>query len=350
MRTLAYNPLAGGLLTGKHRQLDDEPQAGSRFTRHVPRPLLEPRAVPAVERLRGVAKEAGLELLQLALRWVLGRPLVSGVLLGASSHDQLVANLDAVHGPPLDQDTLDACDEVWRTSAASPRPTTGDRHTLNLAGACMEPIPAFQLGDRTYSSIRAAIVSGELAPRQALVDRQLAEQLQVSRTPVREALHRLEADGLVQPRGRAGWEVSDFTEQDVHELFQLRLLLEPVGLDALSKTPDDALVERVATFFDGYDHPVAGEAYEDYVARDRAFHELLVACSGNRRLQRFYAVLGSHIDRGRHFLTGSAEGRADDTLDEHRAVATAVGTATSPERARRCCATCAPARSSWCAS
>jgi DNA-binding GntR family transcriptional regulator len=189
----------------------------------------------------------------------------------------------------------------------------------------MQPIPALQLGDRTYESIRAAIVSGELAPRQALVDRQLAEQLQVSRTPVREALHRLEAEGLVQPRGRAGWEVSDFTEQDVHELFQLRLLLEPVGLDALSKTPDDALVERVATFFDGYDHPVAGEAYEDYVARDRAFHELLVACSGNRRLQRFYAVLGSHIDRGRHFLTGSAEGRADDTLDEHRAVAAAVG-------------------------
>jgi DNA-binding GntR family transcriptional regulator len=188
----------------------------------------------------------------------------------------------------------------------------------------MRPIPAVQLGDRTYEAIRAAIVSGELAPRQALVDRQLAEQLQVSRTPVREALHRLEADGLVQARGRAGWEVTDFTEQDVHELFQLRMLLEPAGLDALAKAPDDALVERVATFFDGYDHPVAPDRYEDYVARDRAFHELLVACSGNRRLQRFYAVLGGHIDRGRHFLTGSAEGRADDTLDEHCAVAAAV--------------------------
>jgi DNA-binding GntR family transcriptional regulator len=189
----------------------------------------------------------------------------------------------------------------------------------------VRPIPAVQLGDRTYESIRAAIVGGELAPRQALVDRQLAEQLQVSRTPVREALHRLEADGLVQPRGRAGWEVTDFTEQDVHELFQLRMLLEPAGIDALAKAPDDALVERVATFFDGYDHPVAPDRYEDYVARDRAFHDLLVACSGNRRLQRFYAVLEAHIDRGRHFLTGSARGRTDDTLDEHRAVAVAVG-------------------------
>jgi DNA-binding GntR family transcriptional regulator len=188
----------------------------------------------------------------------------------------------------------------------------------------MRPIPPVQLGDRTYESIRAAIVTGELVPGQSLVDRRLADELQVSRTPVREALHRLEADGLVQPRGRAGWEVTDFTEQDVHELFQLRMLLEPVGIDTLAKAPDDALVARVATFFDGYEHPIAGDRYEDYVARDRAFHELLVACSGNRRLQRFYTVIGSHIDRGRHFLTGSADGRADDTLDEHRAVAAAV--------------------------
>lgn len=189
----------------------------------------------------------------------------------------------------------------------------------------MRPIPPVQLGDRTYESIRSAIIGGELPAGQPLVDRQLADQLQVSRTPVREALHRLEADGLVQPRGRAGWEVTPFTEQDVHELFQLRMLLEPVGIDALAKARDDALLERVAAFFDGYDHPVTAERYEDYVARDRAFHELLVACSGNRRLQRFYAVIGSHIDRGRHFLTGSADGRADDTLDEHRVVAAAVG-------------------------
>jgi DNA-binding GntR family transcriptional regulator len=189
----------------------------------------------------------------------------------------------------------------------------------------MRPITPVHLRDRTYESIRAAIINGELAPAQPLVDRQLADQLQVSRTPVREALHRLEADGLAQPRGRAGWEVTDFTEQDVRELFQLRMLLEPVGLDALAKAPDDALIERMATFFDGYDHPIAQDRYEDYVARDRAFHELLVACSGNRRLQRFYAVLDSHIDRGRHFLTGSAEGRAEETLDEHRAVAEAVG-------------------------
>jgi aryl-alcohol dehydrogenase-like predicted oxidoreductase len=112
--TLAYNPLAGGLLTGKHRRPGDEPPAGSRFTKGMYRDRYwNPVQFEAVERLRGVAELAGLSLVELALRWVLARPLVSGILLGASSHEQLVADLDAVDGPPLDQDTLDACDEVW---------------------------------------------------------------------------------------------------------------------------------------------------------------------------------------------------------------------------------------------
>jgi aryl-alcohol dehydrogenase-like predicted oxidoreductase len=114
LSTLAYNPLAGGLLTGKHQRHGHEPEAGSRFTKGMYRDRYwNPVQFAAVERLRGVAKEAGLSLVELALRWVVARPFVSGILLGASSHEQLVANLKAVDGPPLDQDTLDACDEVW---------------------------------------------------------------------------------------------------------------------------------------------------------------------------------------------------------------------------------------------
>lgn len=118
---VVYNPLAGGLLTGKHAP-DQEPPPGSRFTRATYRERYwnEP-LFAAVDDLRGVAAAAGVSLLELALRWVRDRPLTDRVLLGASSVDQLRANLDAVSGPPLDADTVAACDAVWeRIGAITP--------------------------------------------------------------------------------------------------------------------------------------------------------------------------------------------------------------------------------------
>lgn len=185
-------------------------------------------------------------------------------------------------------------------------------------------IEAVQLGGRTLESLRAAIISGELPPGEPLRDRQLADMLGVSRTPVREALQRLESAGLVVARGRAGWEVSPFTEQDVHELFQLRRLLEPVGLERLAQEPDEEAIVRIGGFFEDYHRPIPVESYPEYFKRDHAFHKQLIACSGSERIKHFYAVLETHIDRGRHFLTTAAVGRADETLAEHRAVCRAI--------------------------
>lgn len=188
----------------------------------------------------------------------------------------------------------------------------------------LTPIEPVHLADRTLASVRAAIITGELPPGAPLRDRQLAEMLGVSRTPVREALHRLEAIGLVAPRGRTGWIVSPFTEQDVRELFQLRMLLEPLGLEELAKSPDLRAIEQIAGFFSDYRHPIPVERYGRYFQEDNAFHKRLVACSSNRRAQDIYAVMESHIDRGRHFLISATGGRADETLDEHLAIVAAV--------------------------
>ncbi|MBA2317351.1 MAG: aldo/keto reductase [Euzebyales bacterium] len=113
LTNVVYNPLAGGLLTGKHR-LEAQPANGARFSQETYRDRYWNAAqFRAVERLRDVADLAGLTLVELSLRWLLGRPLVDAVLLGASSLEQLRANLDALDGPPLDDDTLAACDDVW---------------------------------------------------------------------------------------------------------------------------------------------------------------------------------------------------------------------------------------------
>jgi DNA-binding GntR family transcriptional regulator len=185
-------------------------------------------------------------------------------------------------------------------------------------------IEAVGLGDQVYESVRQAIVQGELKPGEHLRDRKLAAALGVSRTPVRDALHRLRSAGLVESRGRTGWVVTEFTERDVKELFELRRLLEPVGLERLARDPAEDAVAEIGGFFEPFSHPIPREDYLGYFARDNAFHKLLVRHSGNQRLQSFYEVIESHIDRGRHFLSTTAAGRVDATLDEHLAICRAV--------------------------
>lgn len=192
--------------------------------------------------------------------------------------------------------------------------------------AALQPIESIGLGDSAFESIRTAIINGDLAPGEPLRDRTIALALGISRTPVREAFHRLEATGLVEPLGRVGWKVGTFSATDVHEIFQMRRLLEPVGIDQLEKARDEEAIHKLVTFFDDYDSPISDTGLAGYFERDQAFHECIVKCSGNRRIVQAYSVMSNHISRGRRFLIRSATGRADETLHEHRAVTGALST------------------------
>lgn len=189
----------------------------------------------------------------------------------------------------------------------------------------LRPIESVALGDRAFQSIRTAIINGDLKPGEPLRDRNLADALGISRTPVREALQRLASIGLVESQGRTGWNVvGPFTEEDVHEIFQVRRLLEPAGIDQLEREPDPVAIGKLVRFFDDYEQPIREDSLGQYFGRDHAFHELIISCTKNSRIIQFYSAMGNHINRGRRFLILSATGRADETLDEHRAVTDAL--------------------------
>jgi len=110
-----YNPLAGGLLTGKHSQ-QSGPTAGTRFDgnkMYQDRYWLDDDFA-AVEELRSIARDAGKTLVELALQWLLTQPVVDSIILGASRLEQLQENLKAAEGPRLDKAVLDRCDAVWK--------------------------------------------------------------------------------------------------------------------------------------------------------------------------------------------------------------------------------------------
>lgn len=115
LSTIVYNPLAGGLLTGKHR-LEQVPTEDSRFTKPLYRERYwNPETFAAIGELSQIADAAGLTLIELSFRWLLARPLTTCLLLGASRIEQLEQNLAAVRGEAPDEATMRRCDEVWAT-------------------------------------------------------------------------------------------------------------------------------------------------------------------------------------------------------------------------------------------
>jgi aryl-alcohol dehydrogenase-like predicted oxidoreductase len=109
-----YNPLAGGLLTGKH-VLEAGPAQGTRFDGnelYLDR-YWHPEFFEAVTELQRIAERAGLSLPALAFRWLLSQPLVDSVILGVSSKAQFDDNLKACRGSSLSEDVLRECDAVW---------------------------------------------------------------------------------------------------------------------------------------------------------------------------------------------------------------------------------------------
>ncbi len=192
------------------------------------------------------------------------------------------------------------------------------------AMANLRPIKSVRLSESVYEAIESAILQGELAPDSTVRDRQLADVLGVSRTPVRDALHRLECYGLVRQRDSKGWMVTGVEPKDIREVFELRRTLEPLGLEYLSRDWDETTVQELSSSFDDFPKPLPRELYPYYLKRDHDFHRRIVECARNSRLTNFYTSLSHLIDRIRHYLSYGYEGRVDASLAEHRQICGAI--------------------------
>jgi len=119
MGMAVYNPLAGGLLAGKHKK--DKPEDNTRFAlnKEYWRRYWSQENFTAVERLQTIAGESELSLLQLSYKWLAIQPEVSTIICGVSNLSQLEENLGLLQGPPINQQALAACDELWHSLAGT---------------------------------------------------------------------------------------------------------------------------------------------------------------------------------------------------------------------------------------
>ncbi|TFC85438.1 aldo/keto reductase [Cryobacterium sp. TmT2-59] len=115
--TMVYNPLGGGLLTGKHRfaEVPTEGRFGSsKLATMYRQRYWNPQLFGAIEALERIATGAGITLIELSLRWLMSKPDVGAILLGASGVEQLQSNISAAQKGPLSVDMIAACDDVGR--------------------------------------------------------------------------------------------------------------------------------------------------------------------------------------------------------------------------------------------
>lgn len=158
-----------------------------------------------------------------------------------------------------------------------------------------DPIPQEKLTDHVYRAIKERIVAQQIEVGTRLRDEDLAAQLGVSRTPVREALIRLHRDGLVQIVPRSGTRVRTFTENDIEQIFDLRIALESLAIQkAISRISDDA-VARLRELHDKSEAALKSGNTRPALEFDHEMHAAVVDASGNARLQEFMATINDYV-------------------------------------------------------
>jgi DNA-binding GntR family transcriptional regulator len=182
------------------------------------------------------------------------------------------------------------------------------------------------LEERVYSELRSRIMARDLPPGTVLTLRQVAEALEVSATPVRDALRRLENDGLVHSRGKQGVSVAGLDTGDVADLFGARMAIEGYAARMATRSAESKTLTELQHIAAQFPETFEGDHYTDYEcfqSLDSAFHSHIVAASENVRLVSMYQALNIHLHLARIYQR-EVEQRAQANHREHLAIVDAL--------------------------
>ena len=180
------------------------------------------------------------------------------------------------------------------------------------------------LRDVVFNTLRQAILKGELKPGERLMEIQLANKLGVSRTPVREAIRKLELEGLVLMIPRKGAEVAEITRQDMEDVLEVRTALEELAVkDACDHITDAQLSELKKASNEFKKALLEGKDLVTCADADMHFHDVILSATNNRRLIQMLNNLSEQMYRYR--MEYLKDERTHKTLiEEHDAIRRAL--------------------------
>jgi DNA-binding GntR family transcriptional regulator len=181
---------------------------------------------------------------------------------------------------------------------------------------------ALTLADQAYAELKQMIFDFALMPGDRCSESELAQRLKVSRTPLRQALQRLEREGFLQVMPKIGWQVAPLDFDTFDELYDLRVLIECHAANHLAEAEERTPLKVLADVWLAPPEERLADAAE--VGRlDEQFHALLVQGSGNREMARVHRQITERIRIIRR-LDFTKPARVEATYDEHARILRAI--------------------------
>ena len=178
--------------------------------------------------------------------------------------------------------------------------------------------------DEAYEILKRRILDNEWSAGHLSLEQELAAELGMSRTPIREALIRLEKEGLVEVRPRHGMRVLGISAEDMEEIYEILTCLESMAAELVAKRGlTDQQRAEVNTAVNDMDNALEQDDLENWAKADERFHKLLVDYCGNRRLKSLVDGCFDQAHRAR-LLTLKLRPKPTNSNEDHRATVNAI--------------------------
>lgn len=188
---------------------------------------------------------------------------------------------------------------------------------------------------QAYNLVKERILSLAFKPGQYITDNEIANELNISRTPVREALRRLGHEGLLVSQPRRGWQVCALSLEDIHEIFDIKEVLESMVVRKAARCKDEKLRHALREAVEGMYQANEANDQEAWLGAHSQWHQTVFAmiASPKGRVAQIIQNLNDQWWR-LYFLTVAVEGRMDRKTREHSAVAESILAGNSEEAGR----------------
>jgi DNA-binding GntR family transcriptional regulator len=178
------------------------------------------------------------------------------------------------------------------------------------------------LTDKTIEIIEREILNGSIKPGERIIETQVAKILGISKSPVREALKRLEGDGIVELISRKGYIAKAINLKSIHDFFEIMLILEPMVAKFALRRKDEAVVQEIDQILRQMEKALSEENHNTYLALNETFHGLFYALNKNEWIIKIVRMLRKQA-RILRSLSLFTKDRFRSSIEEHFSIANA---------------------------